>query len=332
MRGISLDEISHATKIGTRLLKALEDEDFQKLPGGIFNKGFVRAYAKFLGIDEDEAVTDYAAVAGEDLRTAVDPDQLRHAAERKLSEQRAQAVRDASEGRQGAVPLWLPVVAFLLLSIALVAGGVQLYRRNSGHIRESVVDGVHRLENRLLHGKANPQSQQNQAAVTSTSVSPTVETSAQQQQAAPAPASVGSGEQAGSQSGTSPASVNGASPISGSMERGAEPGSVSAAAIGNKTGNTELKPASQSDGEEFAVSIRALQASWVSIVADGDPPIRRMLRPGSPEALVKAHGKVKLTAGNAGAIEISVDGKPQPSIGEENQVRTVYVTASGVQP
>ena len=51
MRGISLDEIAEATKIGTRSLHALETEDFEKLPGGIFNKGFVRAYAKFLGID-----------------------------------------------------------------------------------------------------------------------------------------------------------------------------------------------------------------------------------------------------------------------------------------
>jgi cytoskeleton protein RodZ len=42
-------------------LRALEEEDFDKLPGGIFNKGFVRAYAKFLGIDEEQAVTDFQA-------------------------------------------------------------------------------------------------------------------------------------------------------------------------------------------------------------------------------------------------------------------------------
>ena len=64
MRGVSLDEIAQATKIGTRSLRALEDEDFDRLPGGIFNKGFVRAYARFLGIDEEEAVADYLVASG----------------------------------------------------------------------------------------------------------------------------------------------------------------------------------------------------------------------------------------------------------------------------
>ncbi len=64
MRGVSLDEIAQATKIGTRSLRALEDEDFERLPGGIFNKGFVRAYARFLGIDEEQAVADYMIASG----------------------------------------------------------------------------------------------------------------------------------------------------------------------------------------------------------------------------------------------------------------------------
>jgi len=59
MRGVSLEEISESTKIGTRSLRALEQEDFEKLPGGIFNKGFVRAYSRFLGLDEDQAVADF---------------------------------------------------------------------------------------------------------------------------------------------------------------------------------------------------------------------------------------------------------------------------------
>jgi cytoskeletal protein RodZ len=64
MRGVSLDEIAQATKIGTRSLRALEDEDFDRLPGGIFNKGFVRAYTRFLGMDEEQAVADYLVASG----------------------------------------------------------------------------------------------------------------------------------------------------------------------------------------------------------------------------------------------------------------------------
>lgn len=59
MRGVTLEEISESTKIGTRSLRALEQEDFEKLPGGIFNKGFVRAYSRFLGLDEDQTVADF---------------------------------------------------------------------------------------------------------------------------------------------------------------------------------------------------------------------------------------------------------------------------------
>ena len=63
-RKIELDDISASTKISTRFLRALEEEQFDKLPGGIFNKGFVRAYAHHLGIDEGQAIADYlAAVA-----------------------------------------------------------------------------------------------------------------------------------------------------------------------------------------------------------------------------------------------------------------------------
>ncbi len=64
LRGISLDQIATATKISTRMLKAIEDEKFDLLPGGIFNKGFIRSYAKFLGIDEEQAVADYVAATG----------------------------------------------------------------------------------------------------------------------------------------------------------------------------------------------------------------------------------------------------------------------------
>lgn len=64
-RGVTLDDVSAATKIGTRMLRALEEEKFDQLPGGIFNKGFVRAYAQQLGLDEDQAVADYLAASGQ---------------------------------------------------------------------------------------------------------------------------------------------------------------------------------------------------------------------------------------------------------------------------
>lgn len=65
MRGVTLVEISESTKVSKRWLQALEDEEFGVLPGGVFNRGFVRAYAHFIGINEEEAVEDYIAASNE---------------------------------------------------------------------------------------------------------------------------------------------------------------------------------------------------------------------------------------------------------------------------
>src|SRR5918999_405150 len=64
-RGISLREISEQTRISTRYLEAIEADDYKRLPGGIFNKSFIKAYAKYIGFDEHEALEGYARTARE---------------------------------------------------------------------------------------------------------------------------------------------------------------------------------------------------------------------------------------------------------------------------
>jgi len=61
-RGFSLGEVSEQTRISSLYLESIENDDYRPLPGGIFNKGFVRSYAKFVGIDEQEALADYASL------------------------------------------------------------------------------------------------------------------------------------------------------------------------------------------------------------------------------------------------------------------------------
>jgi cytoskeleton protein RodZ len=65
MRGVSLDEICAATRIGNRFLEALENEEWERLPGGVFNRGFVRAVARFLGLDEEAFVAEYVLATSE---------------------------------------------------------------------------------------------------------------------------------------------------------------------------------------------------------------------------------------------------------------------------
>lgn len=59
LRKISLREVSEATKIGLRYLEAMEDNRLEQLPGGVFNKGFIRAYAKFIGLDPETILNVY---------------------------------------------------------------------------------------------------------------------------------------------------------------------------------------------------------------------------------------------------------------------------------
>jgi len=65
MRGVSLDEISAATRIATRFLNAIEREQWDQLPGGVFNRGFVRAVARYLGLDEENTVAEYVLAVGD---------------------------------------------------------------------------------------------------------------------------------------------------------------------------------------------------------------------------------------------------------------------------
>jgi cytoskeletal protein RodZ len=58
-RGIPLREISDQTRISIRYLEAIEANDYKRLPGGIYTRGFVRAYARCIGYDEREAMEAY---------------------------------------------------------------------------------------------------------------------------------------------------------------------------------------------------------------------------------------------------------------------------------
>ncbi|CAN5777967.1 hypothetical protein BH18ACI4_BH18ACI4_24260 [soil metagenome] len=59
-RGIPLREISDETRISIHYLEAIESNDYKRLPGGIFNRSFVKAYARSIGYDEKEAVEGYS--------------------------------------------------------------------------------------------------------------------------------------------------------------------------------------------------------------------------------------------------------------------------------
>ncbi len=63
-KGLSLTDIAAQTRIQEHHLQALESEDFADLPAKVFAKGFVRSYAKALGLDEEEAIQSFLQASG----------------------------------------------------------------------------------------------------------------------------------------------------------------------------------------------------------------------------------------------------------------------------
>jgi cytoskeletal protein RodZ len=59
LRGISLKQISEETRIGVRFLQALEDDRVDIIPGEFYRRSYLRAYARYLGLDEDRALNAY---------------------------------------------------------------------------------------------------------------------------------------------------------------------------------------------------------------------------------------------------------------------------------
>jgi cytoskeleton protein RodZ len=131
-RKITLEQISLSTKIGTRMLQALEADKFNQLPGGIFNKGFVRAYSRVVGLDEDQTVAEYLEASGEapPISTEIEAREDTHR-ENEETVRRLEAISD-TPARQ--LPWGL--FAALLLVVALALSVWSHHRRE--HARQAV--------------------------------------------------------------------------------------------------------------------------------------------------------------------------------------------------
>jgi cytoskeletal protein RodZ len=120
-RGVSLREIANATKISMSLLEALERNDIARLPGGIFSRAFVRAYAIEVGLDPEETIQEFITQFPQDSVTAGHPT--------------AAPVEDelAIEGerRTASVFLWLSLVSVPIAATLLyftISGWPQMVR------------------------------------------------------------------------------------------------------------------------------------------------------------------------------------------------------------
>lgn len=117
-RGVALRDISEQTRISMRFLEAIESDDYRRLPGGIFNRSFIRAYAKFIGYDEQEAMDEYART----MRERGQPDDDSEKPRRSI------VYTDDSHSRSPLVTLLLAIVILAVLSLCVWAG-LHFYQR-----------------------------------------------------------------------------------------------------------------------------------------------------------------------------------------------------------
>jgi cytoskeletal protein RodZ len=292
-RNITLQDLAASTKIATRTLQAIEDGRFDLLPGGIFNKGFVRSYAREVGLDEDETVAEYLE-ASKSAPLETDLDVL------------ASQVEGARRIRQASGPNAATVVGVVAILVALVLGGLWLEQHRKD-VREQAEEEHKRAEISAANQAAQTPSIPQQAVAAASSVP----VSAAPGETAPSAASPGALNTAGTgQSGTASTATT-------------QPAAKTSVASGSRAAT----------GAGIEISVSAKARAWISVLRDDRPAETLTLDPSKPELSSRtytAKDRVTLIVGNPAGVEVTCNGKPTGSLGKPGQRSTVTFTAEGI--
>lgn len=367
-RNLTLDDVSKVTKISPRMLQAIEEQKFDVLPGGVFNKGFIRAYAKHLGINDEEAVTEYldclrqAQIAAQAVweppsREAVPPNRPVPAAGRhngkpdspspadELAEMqlprpehvrrpRQKYLRDSDAG----IP-WR-----LLAAAAIVAVLVFLLWRRHARLTES--ESVPQAQPTVSQNTAPP--------VTNAPAGPDL-AAGDRTAAANVPAAGNGAAQSASKQ-TSPGNSSASNSSNGKAGASVAPSTKSSASSpqGGKGGNspnattgttvkpdadvdqndvTTRTPATSQDAAQskpLTLVIRASENSWIAVTADGQTVSREtLIAPANTS--VHARREIVAKVGNAAGVTFLWNGQEIPPQGNEAEVKTFVFDAQGMR-
>ncbi len=312
MRTISLDEIAESTKIGTRMLRALEEEDFAKLPGGIFNKGFVRAYAKYLGLNEEQAVADFMAAFSEFQASHEDSHMAGEAganglaslngagAGETISSIQAAAAADQREPSRGVGF----IVAGVIFVVVLGAGGF-FFKYYQSKKSSSATTAATSAKNNLRKSRAEKQKIiPDTNATNATNATLAADSSSSNSVLAAT---------------TPPPEPTRATQSETSYPEFYKP----------ETNQTVADVAKNSGRAKLRLQIRTREDSWVKVTADGQILMEGILAPTSSRKF-QASKQLVVTLGNAGAVELSYNGKAVPAFSPETKIKTLTFTPEGL--
>lgn len=294
MQNITLQEIAVSTKISSRALQALESEHFEQLPGGIFNKGFVRAYARYVGLDEEKMVASYIAAAKPGTE---DNNEL----ETICAQVEAQHPKAESS--------FNPSVAIGVVAVIVALGLSGVWLRE--HRREARQQAMAAVQPALVESSQS-------SAVAAAAEPPAVAKSETiPQQPNQQPAAIPQSSQAPAPATVAPSSK----PAEAVAPPTPQPATAAAAVSASQSGPVE-------------VSVQATQKAWISVHSDGKLIEAVLMDPENPklsQRTYKAKEKVRMVVGNAGGVNIVYNGKPAGPLGKEGEATTLTFTPEGIK-
>ncbi len=299
-RNMTLQDIAASTKISSRALQALEDEHFDQLPGGIFNKGFVRAYAHCVGLDEEKMIAEYVAAAN------VSPSEID-------MEVMSTQVAAAAGKPQPWAPSSTTLVGALAVLVALGMGGLWLKE--------------HRKEAREQAAAA---SQAAIAASPAASSVPPAQTIAIAPDSIPSSQGTANGGELNANQGVT------ANPAPGATLGAASSTSANSSAAPVAAASTVARAGDKSAGTSapVEVSISATERVWISVRSDGKTVESLTLDPEKPETRSRsytANEKLLLVVGNPAGLSVIYNGKPTGVLGLSGQRAKITFTPEGME-
>jgi len=293
MRGITLEEISAHTKISIHFLQAIEADDLGKLPGGIYTRNFIRAFARYLGLDEEKVMSEYHSFAN----PGGDFDLSR--------------LTSARPNRESRASTWIG----LLLAAVMLTGGYLLFRysqRTAGGPRSAAqaanATGQKQPPPAPVQTAAPPSSQ---AVTGSEGVVPS--NPSPQNQANPS---------------TPPPNPSGSSASSATTSP-----AHNAAGNQNPTGAAAAPEAAEltgGAGNDLVLQVAATERAWVDLGADGKTVLQRVLQQDEIQTF-KAKKYFDLTTGNAEGIVLTLNNETLGPLGRRGEVKAVHLTRDSLK-
>ena len=288
-KGLTVDEVSSKTRIRSDFVKALEDGNFSKLPDQVFARGFVRSYARSLGLDEEDAIQRFTKSAGAYYEKQDERERLKI---RQVEEERKrQANRKAVSIAIGIAVLTLMFLLSREQSPVLRMGDAE-QSSDAKHSAEPTKDEPGEvMPNESESEHAAESSKQSEAPVALTSQTPVAE--GRDTSPTPPPISVSSQE--------------------------SKTVSVSSPGADGPLGGISLEGNRPVNNAQLVLDLEATELSWVVVQIDNGSPQESLLRPGE-KSQWKGQDQFVLTLGNAGGVKAELNGQPQKPFGPSGKV------------